>query len=324
MEASIIVTYHNEGQGFIEECISQIINSVDIEHEIIVVDDCSLRPLKHIDGVKIIRNKHNEGVGFSFDIGVKNSKYENIILSACDMRFIKNNWVSKIVEEINNYPKSLLCTSCVGLNREKPENMDFEKRRLRSKCYGATILMFHDSNSNPRKEKTFRGIIEAKWNKPPIDRTQSYEIPCILGACYGVKKDWYNYIDGFWGHRRWGSLEPYISLKSWMFGGSCRCAPHIETGHIFKKNGTHGTLQSDVLYNKVMIATLLLDDHQRLIDFLGSNGTVFKAKRQYENNKSVILSKKEEYNKKKIMHEKDFCRVWDIDYRLNGTGVTVN
>jgi glycosyltransferase involved in cell wall biosynthesis len=314
---SIILTYHQEGQEFLQECVDQIKATVDIPFELIVVDDNSRLPLRPIPDVKIIRNASNRGVGASFDVGVAEAQGEDIILSACDMRFINNGWAGKLVKEINDYPDSLTCTACVGLNKEKPENMDFELRRKHLRCYGATILMFHDKKSNPKKEESFRGIIEAKWKSQNVmSKDKSYEIPCILGACYGVKKSWYNYIDGFWGHRYWGSLEPYISLKSWMFGGSCRCAPHIETGHIFKREGVHGITQETLLYNKMLVATLLLDDYQRLIDFLGVNGSVARAKRRYDAEKISILAKKEEYKQKKVMNEIDFCRKFEIDYRL--------
>jgi hypothetical protein len=231
-------------------------------------------------------------------------------------RYIANSWASKLVKEINDHPESLICTACVGMNQEKPENLDFEKRRLRLRCYGATILMFHDKKSNPRKEELFRGIIEARWyplNKQSQDKC--YELPCILGACYGVKKSWYQYIDGFWGHRQWGSLEPYLSLKSWLFGGNCLVAPHIETAHIFKKEGGHGITQQNLIYNKIMIAMLLLDDSQRYIDFLGDNSILRKAKQMIEGNKLAILAKREEYKSKIVLDIKNFAKRFNIDLR---------
>jgi len=314
---SIIITYHEEGLEFLKECLTQLKDSIDIiEYEIIVVDDCSKEILPEIEGVKIIRNKNNIGVGRSFDVGVEQANGEDIILTACDMRFIPNNWVSKLVKEINDNPKSLICTACVGLNKEKPENMNFEIRRKVIRCYGATILIFHDKKSNPRKEESFRGIIEAKWN--PLDKTstdKSYEIPCILGACYGVKKSWYQYIDGFWGHRQWGTLEPYISLKSWLFGGNCKVAPYIETAHIFKRTGTHNITQENVMFNKLLVATLLFEDSEKLIKFLGSNPIVDRSKKTFESVKDAILNKKEEYKNKIIVDIKDFCKNFNIDLR---------
>lgn len=317
---SIIITYHEEGLEFLKECLTQLKDSIDIiKYEIIVVDDCSKEILPEIEDVKIIRNENNIGVGRSFDVGVEQANGEDIILTACDMRFIPNNWVSKLIKEINDNPKSLICTACIGLNKDRPENMDFEIRRKVLRCYGATILMFHDKQSNhsPRITDTFRGIIEAKWYPLKKDSiNKSYEIPCILGACYGVKKEWYQYIDGFWGHRQWGTLEPYISLKSWLFGGNCLVAPHIETAHIFKKEGSHGITQDNVMFNKLLVATLLLEDSDRFINFLGSNQIVERAKKLFEELKISILNKREEYKSKIVVDIKEFCKKFKIDLRM--------
>jgi len=323
----VIITYHNEGRAFLLECLNQVKATIKLpEYEIIIVDDFSDEPLEPIDGVKIVRHSENKGVGQAFDTGVRSSKGENLILMACDMRFIDNSWAEKLNQVINDHPNSLICTACVGLNRNvNPEtgnmdNMDFERRRKIQRSYGATILMFHDKKSNPSRSETFRGIIEAKWY--PKQKQEVYEIPCILGACYGVKKAWYEYIDGWWGHNQWGTLEPYISLKSWLFGGNCLCASHIETGHIFKDNGpkgvyinVHSIKQDRLMYNKMLVATLLLPDYQRYIDFLGNNPIVNRAKSMIEKDKEKIQEKAIEYAKKTVFPIRALADRFDIDLR---------
>jgi hypothetical protein len=133
-----------------------------------------------------------------------------------------------------------------------------------------------------------------------VDRTDSYEIPCILGAAYGVRKKWYKYIDGFWGHKKWGTLEPYISLKCWLMGGTCLTAPHIETAHIFKTVGTHGTEFEYLAYNKLLVAWLLfsLPDKNRLIKHLNESEYLYKAKNMIGDNFGAIIKKRNEYHKK--------------------------
>jgi glycosyltransferase involved in cell wall biosynthesis len=312
---SIIIPYHNEGQPFIDETIRQIRETIDLPRfEIIVVDDGSDVPVYLGRADQLIRHDENLGVGAAFDTGVKYAKYENLFLMGCDIRFIANGWASNMLVEIGFYPKSFICSSCVVLNQDAPENMDIEKRRKISVMNGATILMFHDQKSNPKQPATFRGIIEAQW-LPRTKEKDSFDIPCILGAAYGVKKDWYEYIDGWAGHRKWGTLEPYISLKSWLFGGSCRTAPSVETGHIFKKHGTHGTPQDILLYNKMMVATMLLDDHERLISFLGENPVVARARKMYNDNLHWILNKRKEYKWKIVTSPRQFFQMWGIDYR---------
>ena len=316
MDLSIIIPYHDEGLDFITTTINSIKETIDVDkYEIIIIDDFSSKPLSEIDNVKILRHNKNLGVGAAFDTGVKEAKSDNLFLMGSDIRFIPNNWASKIIEEIKNYPKAFTCTSCVALTTQ---NLNINERRLINVANGATILMFHDQKTNPKKDKNFRGIIEAKWLPNLKNRDiDSFEIPCILGAAYGVSKEWYNYIDGWWGHKKWGTLEPYISLKSWLFGGSCRTAPRIEVGHIFKTRGTHGTNQDVLLYNKMLVATLLFDDYERLIRFLGVNNDVIEARKLYNDNRKNILKKRKEYSQKITYNYLNYFKRFNIDYRLD-------
>ena len=134
----------------------------------------------------------------------------------------------------------------------------------------------------------YRNILESKW----ISKQEGslYPIPCVLGAFYGVRISWYRYIDGFRGHRYWGTLEPFISMKSWLAGGWCKIATDIETGHLFKKSGSHYTRGSDLLYNKMAIAKILFSKSisDFMIRYLGDNQDVRVAKELIKFDKEKI------------------------------------
>jgi glycosyltransferase involved in cell wall biosynthesis len=320
MELSIIMPYHNEGKDFILETLDSIRLSADVEYEVIIIDDHSDIPLEDYDigysseYVRIIRQADNLGVGAAFDAGVKIAKSNNLFLMGCDVRFAKNNWASKIVREICMHPKAFTCTSVVQLSDGLP-GLTFEISRQQFVYNGATILLAYGDDD--------KSILQAKWL--PLDArvktgevenqlakmvlspygvvpsyTQSYEVPCILGAAYGVSKKWYRHVDGWWGHKKWGTLEPLISLKSWLFGGSCRTAPHIETAHIFKHKGSHNTGREYVAYNKMLTAWLLfpIPEKDRLIGHLIDHQWVLKGKEMIEENLQQIISKRNEYRKK--------------------------
>jgi len=327
MELSIIIPYHNEGEEFISSTLFSIKETIDIDcYEIIVVDDGSKKPLslknKSLQDVKIFRHTENKGVGSAFDTGVEKSTSENIFLMGSDIRFLKNQWASKMLTEIKHNPKSFICTSCININKD---NMDIKSRKSVGMCNGATILMFHDKQTNPTVSETFRGIIEAKWLPFLKDRdVPAMEIPCILGAAYGVSKSWYKYVDGWAGHKLWGTLEPYISLKSWFFGGNCLCAPRIETAHIFKQYGTHETPQDIVMYNKMLVSMLLFEDYDRLIKFLGNNTILERTRKMIEADKDKILAKKEEYKKKIVINREAFFKTWNIDMRIEEESNTLS
>ena len=338
---SIIIAYHNEGKEFILETLDSIYSTIDIDdYEIIIVDDCSDVPLE-LEKVKVIRHSENLGVGRAFDTGVAQAQGDNLFIMGCDVRFADNRWASKMNKEIEAYPKSFTCTSVVSLYLDKPE-ITFEYSRKLYVYNGATILFLHGHSDNPDMPDKFHSILNAQWLPreyiklmPPdvlsqgdpfkeflkeqcnieYSRSQSYEIPCILGAFYGVKKEWYKYVDGFWGHRQWGTLEPYISLKSWLFGGSCRTC-HIETGHLFKSDGTHNTDFVNIAYNKLMVAALLFnyEDNCRLIDWLPKHDYITKAMEKIIENRDILEQKQHEYREKTVFPVSELVKKFNLKF----------
>lgn len=326
MDLSIIIAYHDEGESFIHGTVESIRSTIDVEYEIIIVDDCSEIPLK-LDNAIVLRHDTNLGVGTCFDTGIKIAKSEAIFLMGCDVRFIANKWAYLMTEEIRAHPTSLICTSVVHLDWGS-DIMTFELSRQNFVYNGATVLVaYGDKEGN-------RDILHASWlprfsrmvpltldamravlDKYGVDPGEkgSYQVPCILGAAYGVSKSWYNHIDGFWGHRKWGTLEPYISIKSYMMGGDCLTAPHIETAHMFKTGGIKD--MSCLAYNSMLICWLLLEkqDKKRLIDWLNHPGKR-EGMRMIEESIEMIYPKRTEYKRKIKMSFNDYVIKFKLNY----------
>lgn len=335
MKLSIIMAYHNEGKSFVIETMDSIRDTIDIsDYEVLIVDDGSDMGLNNIRGAHILRHPVNQGVGTAFDSGVKYAKSDNIFLMGCDVRFTKNNWASKMVKEIETHKNSLICTSVVNLSQSlfetaktlpdnfpnKNDMFNLAKSMSKIDLYrGASILFFIGDDESPHH------IIEAQWlpreflplRRPDyIAPKQCYEIPCILGAAYGTTNKWYNHIDGFWGHHFWGTLEPYISLKSWLMGGKCFVAPHIETAHIFNETGVHASQYNYGLYksyNRMLVASLLFpqDEAKRLIQWLPDKDFVNDARMQIACYSKEISKKRLEYQKKFKITMEEFVRKQD-------------
>lgn len=279
---SIIFPIHNESKELVQETIDNIKSTVHVNHEIIIVDDSSDEILSFND-VKLIRHEENKGVGQAFDTGVKYAKYDNLILMGCDMRFEDNGWAENLLKEMTEYPKSITCTACVNYKPDKPFS-------LSEKYYGANLLM-----------KFRNTILEAQWIREKRS-SESYKIPCILGACYGIKKEFYNHVDGWFGHRQWGTLEPYISLKVNRFGGQTRIAPYIETGHIFKLKDSnfHGVEMTNIIYNKLLVLELLFEGEEKDDLFNHIPDTILKKKALALIEKMDLSDKIKEYQKLKV------------------------
>jgi glycosyltransferase involved in cell wall biosynthesis len=326
MKLSIIMPYHNEGENFINETLESIRSTIDVDFEVIIIDDYSDVPLK-VGGAKIFRQPENMGVGAAFDAGIRIAESEYIFLMGCDVRFAANHWASLMLKDIQQHPKSLICTSVVHLSAGLPD-LTFETSRQKFVYNGATILMAYGKEDwniikaewYPRESRFVKQGNElatkmlAPYGVIP-SMTESYEIACILGAAYGTTKSWYNYIDGFWGHRKWGTLEPYISLKSWLFGGNCLTAPHIETAHIFNETqGRHGTGFEYLAYNSLLVCWLFFnaEDRRWLIRHLREHPWVTRAKEMIEDNITDIYIKRKEYQGKMVITIPQFCERFNL------------
>lgn len=337
MKLSIIIAYHNEGQEFLMETLKQIKKTCDIKHEIIIVDDHSDKALELnvAKNVFVLRHCKNKGVGKSFDTGVAHAHSENIFLMGCDVRFTENQWASNMVREIENNDRSIICTSVVSLSHSLLDIMktlppevpyynnpfNFAKQNTKYDLFrGASLLFFMGDDNSPHH------IIEAQWMPReflPLRRrdfvlpTELMEVPCVLGAAYGTTKSWYEYIDGFWGHRFWGTLEPLISLKCWLMGGKCLVSPVIETAHIFNDTGIHADQYNYGLYksyNRMLVAWLLFPypDAARLIKWLPDKDFVNEAREMIDENFKEIDKKREEYQSKFKMTMDEFVTKFEL------------
>ena len=56
-------------------------------------------------------------------------------------------------------------------------------------------------------------------------------VPCVLGACYFVNRQWFQKIGGFKFMFGYGSEEIWLSLASWVSGGSVHCLRGLRVIH---------------------------------------------------------------------------------------------
>ena len=245
-EVSIIIAYYNDVDTLIGT-IDSLYETIDVDNfELIVVNDGSQEKLPSSairEKMQYVSHFVNTGVGTAFDTGVRIAKSDNIILMGADIRFFKNKWATKMLGVIDKHEKAIVCTTCKSFTSDRTE-------------YGADII-FTMENENIGKQhwgyfdETFKGILQGRWRRKTGDGV--YQIPCLMGAFYGVKREWYQHIKGFVLHYRWGSLEPYISLKSWALGGEVLVDTDNETMHIWRTPQRKSDFAA-VYYNQLLVA----------------------------------------------------------------------
>jgi glycosyltransferase involved in cell wall biosynthesis len=268
---SVIIAFRND--IFIWFTINALLKGTDhAKFEIIIIDDYSDPPLQVNNelypNILLIRHNTHMGVGQCFDDGVKNCKYENIVLMGSDVLVKDSSWLNIAEDFITNNSKSIGCSVCLSGD---PNHLDPLNPADDIKRYGATIMPFCTSedlsSDSPLLDlDTYHvDMFETKWRKSePFEDFP--EVPCVYGAFYVTNKSWYNKIHG-WdnSHKIWGGLEAWISIKSWLYGGACHVIKSLETLHVFHKfmyensdNFVASGSFEKYWYNKMFIAYTVL------------------------------------------------------------------
>jgi glycosyltransferase involved in cell wall biosynthesis len=248
---TVIIPFINEREE-VENTIESILSHSDKDVEIILINDASddkfnYQSVAEKYHVTYILNKKREGVAASRDLGVQLCKTDYFLLLDAHMRFYDNLWVQRVITELENSSKTLLCCQTKSLNIK--EGILVEKTD-RKTSYGACVDF-----------ENGKYFLEPQWIFQVEENTnqlQTIPIPCVLGAGYACSKEYWLYLKGLNGLIYYGNDEPYISMKVWMEGGRCKLLKDVVIGHIYRKKAPYIMNINHRLYNRLFIAELLL------------------------------------------------------------------
>lgn len=268
MSVSVCVAFRND--PFIRHTIDALLKGVEFDRfEILVYDDASDEPieptLSQFPNVRVLRGSSQRGVGYGFDTLVKEAKYETIVLMGSDVIVKDPSWLDIVSEYVSKYPKGIGCSTCLSGD---PYHLDPLNPADNVKRYGARMYPYVTTeqlpSDSPLLQDTNQYVIDlfdGKWFKTRPEENIN-EVPRLMGAMYACSKSWYNHIGG-WDmlHKAWGGLESYISLKSWLMGGSIHNIRDLETMHIWSKYETPANGRTDYAwFNKMAIAYTMMPE----------------------------------------------------------------
>lgn len=67
-----------------------------------------------------------------------------------------------------------------------------------------------------------------------IQHAWSYSVPCLLGGCYFVHTSWFKQMDGYKALIGYGCEEQWLSLSTWLMGGSVNIMGKLAVTHILQ------------------------------------------------------------------------------------------
>jgi glycosyltransferase involved in cell wall biosynthesis len=272
VKCSVVIPILNEPEDQLIDVLTNLTTGLSPDDlEVVLVNDGSINsdgsprylnsykfPPRLKQFLSFHENMRRYGVGYSLDRGVEQAQGETIVIMGSDIWVEPIHWMRDVLMTVSD--SEIGCGCSIG-------------REMGYQRYGAKILytMSYDDlpkQSPLRKYPDFRDILEPKWLDKQSD--EPYEIPCVYGAYYWLKREQYLRIGGWdteegnlWrGHRYWGNLETHLSLKARVYGLKCIMYPNIETYHSFGriKEGDRANRADYKWWNKLFTAYTLLDD----------------------------------------------------------------
>ncbi len=155
------------------------------------------------------------GCGYARHVGIKSSAADVVIIMDGHMRLPKG-WHAKIMAYHKTRKNHLTCFRCQHLDQQgKPDGKAVES---------GAIIRYKSSEAHG-----LNYALTAKWN---TDKPEKGRIPCVLGACYAMRREWYAAIGQPLSIlRAWGGDEEILSLSTWIMGGAVHLLP-MAAGHI--------------------------------------------------------------------------------------------
>jgi glycosyltransferase involved in cell wall biosynthesis len=168
---SFIIPVFNTDLTFLKKCINSIISQNSKDIEIIIIDDFSnskiakfLKNLKNkYNFVKIFRNKTNQGVSYSRNIGIKLSTGRYISFIDSD-DYILANTIKYIKKAIirNNYPNIVSTQYDTNVNSLRNDTR-FKNVKFKDESFKSNKMQKVFANAFQNLSKKHFTIIESIW-----------------------------------------------------------------------------------------------------------------------------------------------------------------
>ncbi len=215
MLVSFIITSRDEDPQILDATLAGLHSTTKhLATETIVVDDGSRVPVElSRGGVRVLRNDAPMGVSPARRLGAKTASGDVLVWLDAHMSF-GEQWLEQML--VHASTDALLCSPF----------WNYELSYCH--CWGADFVW------NPVRdyyEQKVPGFTLLHRVEPPAGL--AVEVPMIIGACYMMRREPYEWLGGFSPHFRiWGLDEQDMSTRAWIAGNGVRCVTHAKVGHL--------------------------------------------------------------------------------------------
>ena len=217
LKVSVCIASQNEGVNLLAT-IGCVLQSKRPPDEIIVVDDCSIKPETVPDGVKLWRSLSRLGSGPSKQRSSELASGDVIVILDAHTR-PAIDWLDVLIEELERSPKAVLCPVSIGIE----SNTNFRG------C-GATLNIDGDGFWKPRWLLDF--------SKTP----HTVCVPSVCGGCYAMTRETLDHVGGYAPcYDGYGCEEEFLSIRAWLVGRECKVVPRCVVGHYYNRSFLRGT-----------------------------------------------------------------------------------
>jgi glycosyltransferase involved in cell wall biosynthesis/DNA-directed RNA polymerase subunit RPC12/RpoP len=156
------------------------------------------------------------GCGYARHVGIESSKADVVIIMDGHMK-LEKGWHAKIMQHHKNRKNHVACCRC--------RHLDQDGKPIGDPDESGALIRYKSTEPHGLKY-----ALTAKWNPA---KPSKGKIPCILGACYSMRREWYKQIGSPLSIlRAWGGDEEVLSLATWIMGGTVYLLP-VVAGHIY-------------------------------------------------------------------------------------------
>lgn len=244
---TVVIPFLNEGDE-VGHTVRSVRRTAGDRVDIIVINDCSdddYDYLSDLEGqdVVYVYNRFRIGAAASKEKGARLATTPYFLLLDAHMRFYDSEWPERITAVLDADDRQLLCAQSKPLIKENGQVTS-----PNSPYTSGAYLTFSHADYMP-------GI---RWNTlRKVHGDDGNRIPCVLGAGYAASKRYWNHIRGLQGLIHYGCEEAYVSLKTWLEGGSCRLLPEVVIGHIYRTKFPYRVAKPQSVYNYFVISETL-------------------------------------------------------------------